>query len=91
MSDFQRGVLNTGRTAISGTPAAEEEFTYDPTGNWNEYVVNASGTPALDQTRSHNKVNELTAIDSSSSLVAEDAAGNMTKVPKPGSWSAPTT
>jgi RHS repeat-associated protein len=51
-------------------------------------VVTASGTQTLDQTRTHNKANELTAIDGSSSLVAEDAAGNMTKVPKPGNWSA---
>jgi RHS repeat-associated protein len=88
LNDFQRGVLNGTRTGISGTAAAEEDFTYDPTGNWNEYVVRASGTQTLDQTRTHNKANELTAIDGSGSLVAEDAAGNMTKVPKPGNWSA---
>ncbi len=84
LNDFQRGELNSGRTAMTGSLAAEEEFTFDPTGNWNEYVVNA-GTP---QTRTHNKANELTQIDSSSSLVSEDTAGNMTKVPKPGSWAA---
>ena len=87
LSIFQRGVLNTGRTAITGTPIAEEDFTFDPTGNWNEYVRKASGTPTT-QTRTHNKANELTAIDSSSSLVTEDAAGNMTKVPKPDDWSS---
>ena len=87
LSVFQRGVLNTGCTAITGTPIAEEDFIFDPTGNWNEYVRKASGTPTT-QTRTHNKANELTAIDSSSSLVTEDAAGNMTKVPKPDDWSS---
>ncbi len=85
LSDFQRGELNNGNSGIvSGTLAGREQFTFDPTGNWNQYVVNA-GTP---QTRTHNAANELTQIDSSSALVAEDAAGNMTRAPKPGSWSS---
>ncbi len=85
LSDFQRGELNNGNSGIvSGTLAGREQFTFDPTGNWNQYVVNA-GTP---QTRTHNAANELTQIDSSSALVAEDAAGNMTKVPKPDNWGA---
>jgi RHS repeat-associated protein len=84
LKEFQRGELNSGNNGMTGTLAAKEDFTFDPTGNWNTYVVN-SGTP---QTRTHNKANGLTQIDSSTSLVAEDLAGNMTKVPKPGSWSA---
>ena len=88
LTDFQRGVLDTPHTGISGTPAAEEALTFDPTGNWNAYVAQAGGSTTLNQARTHNQANELTQIDSSSSLVAEDAAGNMTKVPQPGSWSA---
>src|SRR5881394_889478 len=30
--DFQRGLLNSGRTAMTGTLAAEEGFVFDPTG-----------------------------------------------------------
>ena len=88
LTDFQRGVLDTPRTGITGTPAAEEALTFDPTGNWNAYVAQAGGSTTVNQARTHNQANELTQIDSSSSLVAEDAAGNMTKVPQPGSWSA---
>ena len=43
---------------------------------------------SLDQDRSHNDANEITDIDSSSTHVAHDAVGNMTKVPKSDSWSA---
>jgi RHS repeat-associated protein len=85
LDDFQRGVLNSGNNGIeSGTLTGQEQFNFDPTGNWNSYVVNA-GTP---QTRTHNQANELTQIDSSSALVAQDAAGNMAKVPKPDNWGA---
>ena len=41
----------------------------------------------MNQARTHNAANETTEIDSSSSHVAEDRAGNMTRVPKPGDWS----
>jgi hypothetical protein len=36
---MDRGNLNATRTGISGTPVREEDFTYDPLGNWNQYVV----------------------------------------------------
>ena len=36
----------------------------------------------------HDLANELTQINSSNTHVAEDGAGNMTKLPKPSSWSA---
>ena len=88
LSVFQRGVLNEGRTAISGTPAAEEDFTFDPTGNWNKYVREASGSTTLDQTRTHNKANELLTIDGTNTFSQEDEAGNMKVVPQPGGWNA---
>jgi len=81
-------VLNEGRTAISGTPAAEEDFTFDPTGNWNKYVREASGSTTLDQTRTHNKANELLTIDGTNTFSQEDEAGNMKVVPQPGGWNA---
>jgi hypothetical protein len=42
----------------------------------------------LNQDRTHNDANEITGIDMSSTHVAHDAAGNMTKVPVPGSWNS---
>ena len=56
----QRGDLNAGKTAISGTPAREEDFTLDPTGNWSAYVQKTNGTTDLNQSRNHNVVNEIT-------------------------------
>jgi RHS repeat-associated protein len=75
------GTLNTNRTAIGGVPGEEEDFTYDPTGNWLGYRKAANGTAVLDQTRSNNKDNQLTQIDGSSALLFYDRAGNATKVP----------
>lgn len=83
---LKRGTLNAGRTGISGTPAWQEDFTYDPIGNWNAYVTKVSGTTTLNQTRTHNRANELTAVNGSGTTVGEDAAGNMVKVPAVGSW-----
>jgi RHS repeat-associated protein len=83
------GTLNTNRTAIGGIPVEEEDFTYDPTGNWRGYRKHDDGSIVLDQTRSNNKDNELTQIDGSSALLAYDRAGNATKVPPGtgGNWS----
>jgi hypothetical protein len=33
LKEFQRGTLNTLHTGLTGTPAWEEDFTFDPTGN----------------------------------------------------------
>jgi RHS repeat-associated protein len=83
------GTLNTNRTAIGGVPGEEEDFTYDPTGNWLGYRKEATGSTVLDQSRSNNKDNQLEQIDGSSALLSYDRAGNATKVP-PGTgadWS----
>ena len=87
VADLQRGTLNSTKTAISGTPSWQEDFTYDPIGNWDAYLTKVSGVTNLDQSRTHNRANELTEIDGSSATVAEDAAGNMVKVPQVGDWS----
>ena len=73
---------------ISGTPAIEEDWTLDALGNWPSYAHKTSGATDLNQTRTHDLANELTQINSSNTHVAEDGAGNMTKLPKPSSWSA---
>jgi len=74
--------------AITGTPAREEDWTLDALGNWAEFVQMTAGSTTLDQDRTHNLANEITEIDSSDTHVAHDAAGNMTKMPKPGVWNA---
>src|SRR5256886_869152 len=85
---LQRGDLNVGRTGISGTPAREEDFTLDQTGNWTNYVTLTNGTTDLNQSRTHNKANETTQIDGASTNVAYNLVGNMTKTPKPGDWTS---
>jgi YD repeat-containing protein len=92
---LQRGDLNANRTGISGTPVWEENFNYDPTGNWHgsatAYLTKSNGTTELDQNRSHNPVNELTGITTTSGPAwvtpVHDRAGNMTTIPQPN---APT-
>ena len=59
----KRGNLNGDHTGISGTPARQEDFTCDPLGNWNNYTVHLDGTEDLNQDRTHNKSNQLTALD----------------------------
>jgi len=56
-------------------------------GNWSTFQEDSDGDTSLDldQDRTHNDANEVTEIDASSTHVAHDAAGNMTKVPVPGS------
>ncbi|MDA7980516.1 MAG: hypothetical protein MPJ50_17295, partial [Pirellulales bacterium] len=87
LQNFDRGQLNVGKTAISGTPFAEEDWTLDPLGNWSGYVQKTSGTTDLDQSRSVNKVNEISNITETTgpswATPAYDRAGNMTSVPKP--------
>ena len=88
---LQRGTLNSGRTGISGTPAWEEDFTIDPTGNWDNYVNQVNGTTTLNQPRTHNAANEVETISGSGSLMVQNAAGNMSKAPKPTDWSSAFT
>jgi len=74
-------------TPASGTPVREMDWTLDPTGNWNTYVTKTSGTVDLNQTRSGNTVNEITAVSGTPSWAtpAYDAAGNTTTFPQPAS------
>ena len=65
----------------------EEDFTLDPTGNWSGYLQKISGSTQLNQSRTHNKVNEVTDITETVgpawATLAHDGAGNMTTVPDP--------
>jgi RHS repeat-associated protein len=90
LTEMQRGTLTGGPpfTGIGGTPVAEQDWTLDPTGNWSGFVTKASGTTTLNQTRTQNTVNEITAIGGTPSWAtppAYDAAGNMNSFPQPAS------
>lgn len=54
------GNLNLNQTAIGAIPAANETFSYDPTGNWTAYTRASDGSTDLDQTRVNNRDNQLT-------------------------------
>jgi RHS repeat-associated protein len=89
--DMQRGTLGANKASIvSQYKHWEEQFTFDATGNFAHYKqdANGDGTFDLNQNRVHNNVNEITSIAGSTSLIASDRNGNMTKIPKPDNWSA---
>ena len=79
-------------TTISGTPASEEDWTLDGLGNWAGYVQKTIGTATLNQSRTANQANEISAISASVGSTwatpAYDLAGNMTTIPIP---STPTS
>jgi hypothetical protein len=84
------GAYNAGSGAIDSRNF-EQSWTLDQLGNWPTFKqrdTDTGGAWDLDQDRTHNAANELTEIEASSTHVAEDDAGNMTKVPKPDTWSA---
>jgi YD repeat-containing protein len=91
LKTLQRGTLNGGHTGISGTPGWEEDWNYDPLGNWHgtssAYLTKVAGTTTLNQNRTHNEVNKLLFITTSSGPAwtgpAYDSAGNMTHAPQP--------
>ena len=79
---------------LSGSTISTKTFAQDWTlsqlGNWATFKQddNGNGTWELDQDRAHNDANEISTIEASLTHVAHDAAGNMTKAPKPGNWIA---
>jgi RHS repeat-associated protein len=91
LTTLQRGTLNTGHTGITGTPGWEEDFNYDPLGNWHGsssgYLTKVAGTTTLSQNRSHSKVNAISGLTTATGTAwaspAQDAAGNLTTVPRP--------
>lgn len=86
LASLDRGNLNGTKTGISGTPTWEEDYTFDPTENWSNYVTRTSGTTTLNQNRTHNKANEITSLAGSSALITQDAAGNIIRTPKATDW-----
>ena len=84
LSDMRRGDLNINHTTIGAIPVWEESWNYDSAGNWKDYTTRVGGNDPTVQTRTHNKVNEITFIDGSNTKVGYDGAGNMTVMPKVG-------
>lgn len=88
---LDRGTLNGTFTGISGTPSWEEDWNYDPTGNWRGsstgYLTKVSGTTTLNQNRAHNVANEITDITETTGTAwptpTFNAPGNMTLAPRP--------
>ena len=90
LAGMDRGTLNEDKTAIAGTPAREETWDLNQTGNWAGYDVTENGAAVLNQTRANNKANEITATTEAEDQTqwatpAYDAKGNMITVPKPNS------
>ncbi|MCF6311054.1 MAG: hypothetical protein L3J39_01255 [Verrucomicrobiales bacterium] len=89
VTEAARGELNINRSTIGAIPTKQEAFSYDPTGNWDQYIESTDGVIDLDQTRKNNKDNQITQFDGSSDNIEHDKAGNATKMlpDKTGDWS----
>ena len=108
LKEFRRGTLAADKRSISANDDRRQLYTLEALGNWKEFKNDAgNGAPwDLEQTRTHNKVNEIdddnnhanapssTAIDASTGSnwidPKYDANGNMTFAPKPGSEATDT-
>jgi len=96
LNDQKRGTLNGTQTAItSGT--FEQQWGLDATGNWKTFKQDndGNGTWELNQTRTANKVNEITGITNSVGTAwatpTYDGAGNMIAMPNPPATITGTT
>ncbi|MES2659494.1 MAG: RHS repeat-associated core domain-containing protein [Verrucomicrobiota bacterium] len=77
-----QGQLANDRTGVDGIPSREEDWVYDPSGNWDNYRRKVDGANTVNQNRTHTKVNEIQTFDGSGIPVVFDRAGNMTRMPK---------
>ncbi|MCG8651368.1 MAG: hypothetical protein MI861_16125, partial [Pirellulales bacterium] len=83
--DFQQGQLNSGNTSVSNKTLTQD-WALDQVGNWDAFDQGIAGV--LNQTRTHNKANEITDISESVGqpqwvTPQYDAAGNTTELPQP--------
>ena len=58
LASFARGTLNGTKTGLTGAPARSQAWDYDAVGNWERVTTSGS-----DQTRGHNRQNEITSLD----------------------------
>lgn len=88
LKHMDRGTLNGSKNAITNLQFAEC-WSLDETGNWSNFRQDDSGngTWDLNQSRTNNKVNEITDITESTGpswvTPAYSKAGNMTTIPQP--------
>ena len=88
LAEFERGSLSGAKDAISSLEFAQQ-WSLDPTGNWSGFKQDADGdsTWDLDQSRSHNSVNEISGISETAGTAwatpGHDRAGNLTSLPQP--------
>ncbi len=81
----------TGQRNGIVSPVWEEQWNFDPTGNWHGastgYLTKANGSTTLNQNRAHNVANEITDITESTGTAwptpVQNAVGNMTSLPQP--------
>ena len=99
VTDTDQGTANDTTGAIT-TKKFEQQWKLDQLGNWEEFDQddNGNGTWDLEQSRTHNVANELTAVSLQSGGAganwadpAFDAAGNMTTIPQPASLTSSYT
>ena len=96
LTSMTRGDLNGTQTGIVSAGATfAQDWDLDPLGNWDGFQQDDNGDGSsgwdLDQTRTHNDVNEITGITGGGWVTpTHDAAGNMTKLPQPDTTGGPT-
>lgn len=82
LTDYERGKLVNGSIT---NPRITQDWTLDQTGNWKGFDQGI--VDAVDQSRTHNKVNEITDITVNSGAAwadpVHDDNGNMTVIPQP--------
>ena len=88
LKDMARGTLDSEHSSLD-TETFAQCWSLDETGNWKKFLedTDGDGTWDLNQSRSTNKVNEITDVTESTGpswvTPAYNKAGNMTTVPQP--------
>lgn len=83
LDKLQRGNVNTSALTLS-SESWEEEWLLDPLGNWTGYDQEVNNADTLNQSRTHDEANEITAITGGSwTTPVHDPSGNMTTIPQP--------
>ena len=89
LTQSQEGTLSAGKDAISSLNF-KQQWSLDATGNWSGFKEDDDGSATwdLDQSRTSNKVNEITDVTETAGpswlTPAYNRAGNMTTIPQPG-------
>lgn len=88
LKHLERGLLTTEKDAVTNL-TLKQCWGLDETGNWRRFLedINGDGYWDLNQTRANNTANELLGFSGTGPIWVTpvyDAAGNMTRFPKPG-------